>query len=284
MSRSWLAIKDAKDSLVGRLGRKLRNTELENLESDMLEGLLLLQRRDPALQRRVVKYLRCESLNAHDRKLLGGLASRDQPEDPLRTIKHVEHIQFEFQTAALVIVNVVDQIEETIPDGQTVTRLQQDFDSLRTIADAVPSAVVVFSCLDDVYTVVQPKLSKSLVDRLESDPGVLRLTSQRQIDELELMLEARLEHLYFELDVPWREEDPIYPFTAAQIEAVGKFRARDCLSKFREFHAVHRPRCGRSSRHVHRRHGPRQDHRGLERDRAAAPGARRLGAAARSQR
>ena len=325
MSRSWLTTKDAKDLLFGRLGRKLRNTELaddelvtvvgtmvdrvlrtegpENLESNMLHALLLLPRRDPALQRRVVKYLRCESLNTHDRKLLGGLAARDQPEDSLRTIEHLAHIQFELQTAALVIV----QIEETIPDGQTVTRFQQAFDSLRASADAVPSAVVVISCLDDVYTIVRPKLSKSLVDRLESDPGVLRLTSQRQIDEVELILE----HLYSELDVPWREDDPIYPFTAAQIEAVSKFRARDCLAKFREFHAaciaageivvrsgavahkcldlaaggalVPQPRAGEMSRHVHRRHGQRQDHRGLERDRAA-PGARRLGAAARSQR
>ena len=228
------------DELVTVIGtmvdRVLRTEGLENLESDMLHALLLLQRRDPALQRRVVKYLRCESLNAHDRKLLGGLASRDQPEDPLRTIRHLAHIQFELQTAALVIM--VDQIEETIPDGQTVTRLQQAFDSLRAIADAVPSAVVVISCLDDVYTVVRPKLSKSLVDRLESDPGILRLTSQRQIDEVEQMLEARLEHLYSELDVPWREDDPIYPFTAAQLEAVSKFRARDCLAKFREFHAA----------------------------------------------
>ena len=139
MSRSWLAIKDAKDSLFGRLGRKLFNTELENLGSDMLHALLLLlQRRDPSLQRRVVKYLRCESLNAHDRKLLGALLSRDQPEDPLRTFKHVAHIQFELQTAALVIV--IGQIEETIPDGQTVTRLQQDFDSLRTIAVVASSS------------------------------------------------------------------------------------------------------------------------------------------------
>ena len=32
------------------------------------------------------------------------------------------------------------QIEETIPDGQTVTRLQQDFDSLRTIAVVASSS------------------------------------------------------------------------------------------------------------------------------------------------
>ncbi len=222
-------------SVVGGLVDNVLRTEgLETLETDVVHALLLLQRRDPALQRRVVKYLRCETLNTHDRKLLGGLSSRDQSDDPLRTIRQLAHIQYELQMAALVIV--VDQIEETIPDGHTVTRLQQAFDSLRAIADAIPSAVVVVSCLDDVYTVVRPKLSQSLVDRLENDPGPLRLTSQRQIDEVEQMLITRLEHLYSELGVPWREDDPIYPFTATQIEAVSKFRARDCLAKFREYH------------------------------------------------
>nr|MBA2539802.1 DUF853 family protein [Deltaproteobacteria bacterium] len=225
------------DSTIGRIiDRVIRTEGLGQLESDLLHALLLLQRRDPALQRRVIKYLRCESLSRHDRTLLGGLAARDQPEDPLRTIKQLASIMYELQMAAMVVV--VDQIEETIPDGQNVTRLQQAFDSLRAVADAVPSAVVVISCLDDVYAAVRPKLSRSLVDRVESDPGPVRLTSQRQVDEIEQMLIRRLEHLYSEFDVPWREDDPLYPFTAAQVEAVSKFRARDVLGKFRDYHAA----------------------------------------------
>ena len=225
------------DSTIGGIIDRIVRTEgLEKLEVDLLHALLLLQRRDPALQRRVIKYLRCESLTGHDRKLLGGLAAREQPEDPLRTITQLASIMYELQMAALVIV--VDQIEETIPDGQTVTRLQQAFDSLRAIADAVPSAVVVISCLDDVYSAVRPKLSRSLVDRLEADPGPVRLTGQRQLEEIEQMLVRRLEHLYSEFDVPWRDDEPLYPFTVAQVESVSKFRARDVLAKFREYHAA----------------------------------------------
>ncbi|MCX5742427.1 MAG: hypothetical protein NT062_08020, partial [Proteobacteria bacterium] len=209
---------------------------LERLEVDLLHALLLLQRRDPALQRRVIRFLRCESLTTYDRKLLGGLTPREQPEDPLRTIQQLATIMYELHMAALVIV--VDQIEETVPDGQTVTRLQQAFDSLRAIADATPSAVVVISCLDDVYSAVRPKLSRSLVDRLEHEPGPVRLTSRRQVDEIEQMLGRRLEHLYATFDVAWREDEPLFPFTTAQVEAVSKYRARDCLAKFRDYHAA----------------------------------------------
>ena len=228
---------DQLDSVVGKIvDRIVRTDGLENLEVDLLHALLLLQRRDPALQRRIVKFLRCEALGNHDRKLLGGLASRDQPEDPMRTLRQLATIAYELQMASLVLL--VDQAEDAIPDGQSVTRMQVALDALRGIADAIPSAVVVVSCLSDVYDAIRPKLSQSLVDRLERDPTPVRLTSQREVDEIEQMLVRRLEHLYSAFDVPWRDDEPLFPFTAAQIDAVKHHRARDCLAKFREYHAA----------------------------------------------
>ncbi|HEY5928074.1 MAG TPA: hypothetical protein VIV11_40585, partial [Kofleriaceae bacterium] len=228
---------DELDAVVGGLiDRIVRTESLERLEVDILHALLLLQRRDPAIQRRVVRFLRCESLTTYDRRLLGGLAARDQPEDPLRTIQQLASVMYELHMAALVLV--VDQIEETIPDGLTVTRLQQAFDSLRAIADATPSAVVVISCLEDVYDTVRPRLSRSLVDRLERDPTPVRLTSQRYPDEIEQMLVRRLEYLFTSFDVAWRDDEPLFPFAPEQIEAVSHFRARDCLAKFREYHTA----------------------------------------------
>ncbi|HEX3759036.1 MAG TPA: DUF87 domain-containing protein, partial [Kofleriaceae bacterium] len=64
----------------------------------------------------------------------------------------------------------------------------------------------------------------------------VRLTSTRQPDEIEQMLIRRLEYLYSFFDVAWREDDPLYPFTPAQIQAVSQLRTRDCLGKFREYH------------------------------------------------
>jgi adenylylsulfate kinase-like enzyme len=228
---------DALDAVVGKIVDRIVRTEgLESLEVDLVHALLLLQRRDPALQRRIVKYLRCEALGTHDRRLLGGLAAREQPEDPMRTLRQLATLMYELQLASLVLL--VDQIEDAIPDGQTITRIQQAFDALRSISDAIPSAVVVISCLSDVYDVVRPKLSRSLVDRLERDPTPTRLAAQREVEEIEQMLVRRLEHLYSAFDVPWRDDEPLFPFTPAQIDAVKHYRARDCLAKFREYHAA----------------------------------------------
>jgi adenylylsulfate kinase-like enzyme len=223
------------DMLIGQMiDRILRAEGLAHLESDLVHALLLLQRRDPALQRRVIRFLRCEPLSAYEQKLLGGLSPRLEPDDPMRTIRQLGTIAYELQLASLVLL--VDQVEDTVPDGKTVTRLQQAIDVLRAIADAVPSAVVVLSCLDDVYTALRGQLSRSLVDRLERDPAPVRLASQRQRDEVEAMLVRRLDHLYSTFDVALQDEDMLFPFRPEQLEAVTLFRARDAVAKFREFH------------------------------------------------
>lgn len=224
------------DATIGKIVDRILRTEgLEKLEVDLLHALLLLQRRDPALQKRVVRFLRCEPLTTYDRQLLGGLAPRDQPEDPLRTLRQLAAIMYELHFASLVLV--VDQVEDAIPDGQTVTKMQIALDALRNIADAIPSAVIVVACLDDVYDSIRGKLSNSLVDRLEQDPVPVRLSSAREADEVEQMLVRRLEALYSAFDVPWREDDPYFPFAPEQLQSVVKLRARDVLAKFRAFHA-----------------------------------------------
>src|SRR5262249_26674139 len=153
---------------------------------------------------------------------------------PMRTIQQLAAIAYELQLASFVLL--VDQVEDTAPDGKTVTRLQQAIDVLRGVADAVPSIVVVMACLDDVFTAVRGKLSQPLIDWLERDPRPVRLASQRQRGDIEAMLVRRLDHLYAAYDVAVQDDDPIYPFSPAQLDAVTLYRARDAIAKFREFH------------------------------------------------
>jgi hypothetical protein len=220
--------------LGGMADRILRAEGLHQLEADLVHALLLLQRRDPALQRRVIRFLRCEGLTPYEQRLLGGLAPRVQPDDPLRTIRQLGAIAYELQLASVVLL--VDQVEDAVPDGVTVSRLQRAVDVLRSIADAVPSSIVVLSCLDDVYSALRPSLSRSLIDRLERDPVPVRLSSERQRDEIEAMAIRRLDHLYASFDVALQDDDPLFPFTPEQIDAVRLFRARDALASLRQIH------------------------------------------------
>ena len=137
-------------SFVGGLVDRLsRVPALASADSDLLQALLLLQRRDPALRAENRKFLRCESLTGHEQQLLGGLAPRLQPEDPGRTLEQIGQLAFALDDKALVLL--LDQIEDAIPDGRSHERVQRAIDVLRRIADAVPSTVIVLACLDDIY-------------------------------------------------------------------------------------------------------------------------------------
>jgi hypothetical protein len=222
--------------LVGNMVSHLvRTPELRDADSDLLQALLLLQRSDAALERRVVKYLRGDRLTPHETALLGGLTARDQPEDAPRTIEQLGKLMFLLHQAGLVLL--VDQVEDALPAGDDGERLQRAIDVLRKVADSVPSALVVIACLEDVYDHIRRKLTQSTIDRLEREPGLVRLATERRRDEIEAMLARRLEYLYGALDAPWREDDPLFPFLPEAIEAVANQRARDCLAYFQHYHA-----------------------------------------------
>lgn len=222
-------------AFIGRLVDRLVQTpELATVDTDLVQALLLLQRGDPALQRRVVKFLRCESLTPYESDLLGGLAPRLAPEDPARTIIQLGKLAYQLQLAALVLL--IDQIEDAIPDARGHERIQRAFDAVRRITDELPSALVVVACLDDVYDQIRERLTGSLLDRLERDPAPVRLTARRGRADVELLLARRLEHLYGATDVAWREDEPLFPFRPEQLDPLVNQRARDCLAFFHRYH------------------------------------------------
>ncbi len=225
---------EALPGFVGRLVDQLVRTEpLAGVDTDLVQALLLLQRRDSATQRRVSKFLRCEPLTSYEQGLLGGLTGRTAPEDPDRTLQQLGRLMFELQMQALVLL--VDQIEDAITDDRGHQRVQKAVDVLRRITDAIPSAVVVIACLEDVYDAIKPRLTQSVVDRLERDPAPTRLTARRSRAEIEEMLVTRLDFLYESLGATWRADDPIFPFRAEQLDERTNQRARDCLAFFRRF-------------------------------------------------
>lgn len=223
------------EQFVGTLVNRIVRAEgMQGLDLDLVHVLLLVQRRDPAMQPRIARFLRGDTLTQYDRQLLGGLGASDQVANPLRIIQQLATIMNETQLAALVVI--VDELEQTVLNGITTTQLQQEIDNLRAISNTIPSSVVVISCLDDAYVAFRPKLPQALFDWLSHNK--VRLTSQRHTDEIEQLLIRRLHYLYNFFDVSWREDDPLYPFTPTQIEAVSLFRTRDCLGMFRDFQAA----------------------------------------------
>lgn len=83
---------------------------------------------------------------------------------------------------------------------------------MRDLAERLPSSIFVVCCLEEVYDELKQRLPGSLLDRIERDPAPVRLQVYRTVEEVKLLVAARLQHLYTSAGVPHDDRDPLYPF------------------------------------------------------------------------
>ena len=208
------------------------------LDLDVVRALLYLLPGDGRIRTRVLKWLRCEDLSPYDRAMLGGLVARPQEEKPLRTIVDLGRLIAAVHQAALVLC--VDQLEEMIQQSEAEEKRGELFrraiDVLLAITEEVPTAVVVVACLEDYYAAVGKWLTMSKQDRLTRDPEPIRLSSHRSVAEITSMIAKRLEVLYADAGATIDAANPVFPFTAAQMQKLSGMRTRDILDFVRQHH------------------------------------------------
>ncbi|HEX8697355.1 MAG TPA: helicase HerA-like domain-containing protein, partial [Myxococcaceae bacterium] len=203
----------------------------QRVDLDLMRALLFLQRNETRIKSRVLKYLRCEDLSDNDRKVLGGMVPRVHDHHPQEMVEHLGRL-----VAALdhSLVLCVDQIEgfNDFEDKQE-PHFRRAMTALCALADRVPSAVIVISCLHNFWQGLSNKLTQSLRDRIEKAPPFIKLEALRTADEARLIAERRLEHLYEVKDAPFDPAEPTYPFPHEGFEALAGLRARDVLDTCR---------------------------------------------------
>ncbi len=210
-----------------------------NVDLDLIRAMLYLLSNDGRIRPRILKWLRCEDLAAHDRALIGDLVPRPQPEMALPTIAGLGKLMAAVHQAALVLC--VDQLEETIDqlrgeaDGRWLP-LRQAVNTLVDITDAVPTCVVVVACLEDLFNAARPSLPRAKLDRLERDPEPIRLVSHRTPEEIAAMVSRRLEVLYDTLHIAPGVPDDTYPYQPAHLDRLSGMRTRDVLDHCRQHH------------------------------------------------
>lgn len=221
-------VEDAADSLIVQ-------PDLQHLDLDLLRALLYLQRNDPRIRSRLLKYLRCEDLSDGDRRVLGGLVPRVSDEAPQRMVEQLGRLM---KALGRSLVLCVDQLEDFVnSEGleQAAPSFRRALQTLTSLADQVPSSVIVISCLEDFWRAMRDKLYSSLLDRIERDPDPLRLCSPRTAEEARRIAARRLAHLYEVEGVPFDEQDPTWPFPAEGFEALSGMRVRDVLDQCRRW-------------------------------------------------
>ncbi len=204
---------------------------LADCDLDLMRALIHLQRGDPRVKARIVKWLRCEDLPLADRAALGGLVPRTESQDPIAMVQELGRLMSRLYAAPLVVC--VDQLEDVFQQDQAPERFRKVVETLVSLADLVPNSVAVVACLEDYYKANRDHLGRSKLDRLERDPQPIRLTSGREADEIAALVSLRLEHLYEQQGVKSDAAMPTFPFRPEHLRHLVGLRTRDVLDACR---------------------------------------------------
>jgi energy-coupling factor transporter ATP-binding protein EcfA2 len=228
-------VRDLADELVA-------DPRFADQDLDLIRALLFLQRRDPRLKARVLKYLRGENLGEADRAMLGGIVPRNHEEDAQRVVEAIGRLAWTLCGKSLVLC--VDQLEDMYSVEDSETNFRRAMAAIAAVCDRVPSAIVVICCLEDFWEAMKPRLTRSIVDRIERDPDKLVLRSLLDGEEVQDIVGKRLEHLYDRLNVPFDPSNRSFPFPRSFLSRLAGLRTRDVLDECRRFREGAQVACG----------------------------------------
>ena len=165
--------------------RMLADARVHSSDLDLIWALLYLQRNDARIKLRVLKWLRCEDLSAGDRALLGDLVPRTLDEWPQQMIAHLGQLMGILHGMPLVLC--VDQLEDMTEQEAAPDKFRRVMNTLVTIAEEIPSAVLVVACLEDYYAshrqctgAGQPRVEPSARWRGRRPPICLMMASPKR--------------------------------------------------------------------------------------------------------
>jgi energy-coupling factor transporter ATP-binding protein EcfA2 len=215
--------------------RAIQQPQFRTIDIDLLRAVLYLLWPDNRIRSRVIKWMRCEDLNRFDRELID-LVPRPHDHMPMKTIVELGRLMTIVQDAALVIC--ADQIEEmidaaaaSIPAGEVFRRM---LDALIEINTSVPTSIVVVACLEDYYVRGRELLQRPKLDRLEHDPDGVRLSAHRTVDEIEAIVQRRLEFLFEEFGLTVDPARATFPFTKEFLATLSGMSIRQVLNHCRQ--------------------------------------------------
>jgi energy-coupling factor transporter ATP-binding protein EcfA2 len=211
------------------------NPRFQHVEVDVLRALLYLQRREQRYYSRILKWLRCEELSATDRKVIGELSPQLLGGAPRRMVEQLGQLMGALGQALVLCVDQVEDMHDHVQRPEMEPSFRLALNSLRDIASSVPTAVVVVCCLSDFWETMRPKLTKSLLDRIEHDPEPVDLARLVTPDMARDIAAQRLRHLFAQHPGAFDESDPTWPFPAQGFERLDNARTRDVLDACRRY-------------------------------------------------
>ncbi len=163
-----------------------------DLDINVVRALLYLERHDPRIDQRVRQYLHGRPLTELAHQAVAALDPNDGEDRAFEIIAALGALMWSVDSAALVFC--VDQVEDLRFFSDAEERFQRAVRDLIQIANRVPNAILIISCLEDFYGQVRGVLAQSYIDRIEK-AGPVALLESRTPEEARLIIAKRLQHL-----------------------------------------------------------------------------------------
>jgi type II secretory pathway predicted ATPase ExeA len=160
------------------------------LDINIVRALLYLQRADPRIDQRVRQYLYGRELTDLSAEAVAVLDPNRGEGRAFEIIESLGRLMWIVDGAALVIS--IDQVEDLRFFEDYHERFQKAARDLIQIANRVPTAIVLVSCLGDFYGKVREVLAQSYIDRIEK-AGPVSLKEARTAEEAQLIIAKRMQ-------------------------------------------------------------------------------------------
>ena len=161
------------------------------LDVNIVRALLYLERHDPRIDQRIRQYLHGRHLTPLAHQSVCALDPNTGEDRAFEIITAFGQLMWTIDGAALVFS--IDQVEDLRFFDDAEERFQRATRDLIQIANRLPNAIVIISCLEDFYGQVRGVLAQSYVDRIEK-AGPVALIESRTADEAKAIIARRLEH------------------------------------------------------------------------------------------
>ncbi|MEM7775877.1 MAG: BREX system ATP-binding domain-containing protein [Pseudomonadota bacterium] len=161
----------------------------QELDINIIRALLYLQRADPRVDQRIRTYLCGRPLTALSHASVQALDTNTGDGRAFEILEALGRIMLAVDGAALVFC--IDQVEDLRFFDDAEERFQRAVRDLIQLANRLPSAIVVISCLEDFYEQVRGVVAQSYIDRIEKS-GPVALLESRTAEEAELIITKRI--------------------------------------------------------------------------------------------
>ncbi|WP_072396409.1 helicase HerA-like domain-containing protein [Hyphomicrobium sp. CS1GBMeth3] len=168
---------------------KFRDLELD---INIVRALLYLERKDPRIDQRVRQYLFGRQLTQLAHQAVAALDPNTGEDRAFEIITALGMLMWTVDRSALVFA--IDQVEDLRFFEDAEERFQKAARDLIQIANRLPTAIIIISCLEDFYGQVRGVLAQSYIDRIEKS-GPVPLLESRTPNEARLIIAKRLERI-----------------------------------------------------------------------------------------